>query len=85
LVGSQGIELEFHRTTCPFRGDDPDSYIAEFEENFGPMVTARAVLGDKFEALHKDLEALFGEVNQATDGSVHLEAEYLVAIGRKPA
>jgi SAM-dependent methyltransferase len=85
LVGGQGIELEFHRTTCPFRGDDQESYTAEFEDNFGPMVMARAALGDKWDALHQDLDALFGQVNQATDGSVHIEAEYLVAVGRKPA
>ncbi|MFL5844649.1 MAG: class I SAM-dependent methyltransferase [Solirubrobacteraceae bacterium] len=86
LVGSQGIELEFHRASCPFLGADPESYQREFEDNFGPLVTARKALGEEaFAALHADLLALVERSNRATDGSVRIEADYLVAVGRKPA
>lgn len=85
LVGSQGVELEFHRGLCPFLGDDVESYQADFEANFGPLVMARAALGDGFAALHDDLLALVERNNVATDGSVRIEAEYLVAVGTKPA
>lgn len=85
LVGSQGVELEFHRATCPFLGDDLQSYQADFEQNFGPLVMARRALGDAFAALHDDLAELFERHNRATDGSVHIEGEFLVAVGTKPA
>lgn len=85
LVGSQGIELEFHRATCPFTGDDVESYQADFEANFGPMVMAQRALGDAFAGLHDDLRELIERRNKATDGSVRLEAEFLVAVGTKPA
>lgn len=85
LVGSQGIELEFHRALCPFEGNDAETYQADFEANFGPMVMARQVLGEGFSAVQEELAGLFARNNKATDGSVRLEAEYLVAVGTKPA
>jgi ubiquinone/menaquinone biosynthesis C-methylase UbiE len=86
LVGSQGVELEFHRATCPFTGDDIASYQEEFEANFGPMVTARRMLGEEgFAAVRADLQELLERNNSATDGSIRMEAEYLIAVGRKPA
>lgn len=83
LVGSQGIDLEFERHTCSFRGESVESFMVEFEENFGPIVTARKVLGDGYAALRADILALDRANNLATDGTMHIEAEYLVAIGRK--
>jgi SAM-dependent methyltransferase len=84
LVGSQGVELEFVRTTCPFHGDSLESFMTEFEDNFGPTVTARRVLGEAaYAQLRRDIVRLDEEHNLATDGSLHIEAEYLIAIGRK--
>lgn len=86
LVGSQGIELEFVRDTCPFTGETPDALLTEFETNFGPMVMARAALGEEgFAALHDDLAALYATNDVDPGESIRFEAEYLVAIGRKPA
>lgn len=85
LVGSQGIELEFHRALCPFEGDDFETYQADFEANFGPMVMARKTLGDGFAALQADLKALLTSLNKRDDGGIRIEAEYLVAVGTRPA
>ncbi|CAN5236584.1 hypothetical protein BH24ACT23_BH24ACT23_12020 [soil metagenome] len=50
------------------------------------MVTARAVLGEEgWAALSDDLDELFRSVNQTTDGSIHIEGEYLEVVARKPA
>jgi SAM-dependent methyltransferase len=85
LVGSQGVELEFRRELLVMEADDPATFLADFEANFGPLVMARRVLGDDgFAAVHDDLTALYERHNSATDGRVRMEAEYLVAIGRKP-
>ncbi|MDX6663849.1 MAG: hypothetical protein QOG68_55, partial [Solirubrobacteraceae bacterium] len=84
LVGSQGVALEFHRDTLVIEGPDAEEYLADFEANFGPLVVARRLLGDDgFAAVHADLQALYSDANTATDGGLHVEAEYLVAVGRK--
>jgi SAM-dependent methyltransferase len=84
LVGRQGIELEFHREMLVFETADLEAFQAEFEENFGPMVTARTVLGERYSAVHDDLTELYARHNTATGGGARIEAEYLVAVGRKP-
>ena len=87
LVGSQGIELEFHRENLAMQHElGEDAFFDEFAMNFGPLVMARKALGDDgFAALRSDMVELYGEGNEATDGSTLIHAEYLVAIGRKPA
>ncbi len=84
LVGSQGVALEFHREVLLLEADSPDIYLAGFERDFGPLVVARGMLGDRYEALHDDLAALMSDVNTATDGTMRSELEYLVAVGRVP-
>lgn len=83
LVGSQGVALEFRRNLLTFVADDAEAFQAEFEANFGPLVVARAMLGEAFGALHDDLTGLYATHNTATDGSLRMQAEYLVAVGRR--
>lgn len=85
LVASRGVKLEFHRAVCPFVGETPEQFTADFARDFGPMVMARAALGDAFDALYEDLLEHTRRQNVATDGTVRIEAEYLVAVGRVPA
>src|SRR4051794_16889502 len=86
LVGSQGIELEFRREMLAIEHEEgAGPFFDEFAGNFGPLVMARNALGDGFAALPDDMVALYEEGNEATDGSTRIPAEYLVAIGRKPA
>jgi SAM-dependent methyltransferase len=56
----------------------PEAVVEFFRENYGPTNRAFASLdADKQAALHADLEQLWSRHNQATDGTVHVEAEYL--------
>ena len=49
-----------------------------FRTHFGPAQRAFAALpDDKREDLRRDMEALYVRHNRATDGTVHVEAEYL--------
>jgi ubiquinone/menaquinone biosynthesis C-methylase UbiE len=81
-----GLNLNFERRMNDFREESLQLYLDTFGSNFGPMVTARAVLGDEgWTALRGDLDALFDRVNKATDGTVHIEGEYLEVVARKPA
>jgi SAM-dependent methyltransferase len=87
LVGSQGIELEFHRGNLAMEDDRAAGpFFDGFASNFGPLVMARQALSeDAFAALRNDLIALYEEGNEASNGGTRINAEYLVAVGRKPA
>jgi hypothetical protein len=54
-----------------------------YEEKFGPMVMAKAALGEQWAELRSDMVSLFDSWNIANDWSCRIEAEYLVTVGRK--
>ena len=78
-----GVELTFEKKMNEFRETDPETYQETFKGNFGPMVKAREALGDKWQALSDDLDAFFDEVNEADDGSVLINGEYLEVVGKR--
>ena len=84
LMEPLGVELSFERLVNVFVHSSIDEYTEHFTNNFGPMVTARAVLGDKWPAARAELDEFFAAENQATDGGLHYEAEYLQTIARVP-
>lgn len=84
LLEPHGVELSFERLTNVFREESLELYSERFDTNFGPMVMARAALGDGWPALRNELDAMFAAENQATDGSMRFEAEYLQTVARKP-
>ena len=57
--------------------------VTFYEEKFGPMVMAKAALGERWPELRSDLVSMFESANEAGDGSVRVAAEYLVTVGRK--
>lgn len=85
LLEPLGLELSFERKVNVFQHEDLEEYSEHFERNFGPMVTAKAVLGDRFAELSDATRELFAEANQATDGGARIEGEYLQTVARKPA
>ncbi len=85
MLEPHGLELEFEHEMARFEHPDVDGFVAFYEQNFGPVVTAKAVLGDGWPELRAELKALFDEWNQADDGSVRIDSEYLVTVGRKSA
>ncbi len=61
-----------------------DECIGFFESNFGCAVTARKVLGVKsWNELRGDIGLLFSGLNKATDGTLVLEHEYLLALANR--
>ncbi len=85
MLEPHGLELEFDHDTAHFEYPDVDGFVAFYEQNFGPIVTAKAVLGDTWPELRAELKALFETFNQADDGSVRIDSEYLVTVGKKSA
>jgi SAM-dependent methyltransferase len=86
LLEPHGIELAFSNEVVRFEYASPDGLLVDQETNFGPLVTARAVLGDEgWAVLREDLRAMYDEVNENTDGTYGADMEYLQTIGRRPA
>ena len=85
LFGGTGVELEFARGRNPWRFDSHEHYVAFMETNYGPTVKARERLTAeaRWQECRAEILALAERRNEATDGSLLMYAEYLVAVGDK--
>ncbi len=63
-----------------FEFDSPQQWLEYTEENLGPVVMAKAVLEPegKWEAVRADLVELQESSNEADDGSLRNQGEYLL-------
>ena len=79
------VVLDFDRGTNPWRFESPEAWVAFMETAYGPTLKARQRLtGEgRWEACRAEMVALAERRNEATDGSLHMEAEYLITIGHK--
>jgi hypothetical protein len=86
LFDGLGVELELEREPVVFRYDSVEEAVEIFEAKFGPVVKARERLEPegRWNALRDDLVRVFGDLNEATDGSFAFPGEYLVVVGRRP-
>jgi hypothetical protein len=58
--------------------------MRRLNESFGGRVMAKRMLPpDVFESMEKELETLFREHNQGTEGRVAIPNEYLLVVARK--
>jgi SAM-dependent methyltransferase len=76
-----GEQVSFERLKVAFRDDSIEEWMARNERTLGPTVMAKEVLeaDGKWEPLREQLTALYADANEASDGSMHVEAEYLLA------
>jgi hypothetical protein len=62
----------------------PAEVVESFRKYYGPTQRAFDSLGlDEQAALRNDLERLWAEHNQATDGTTNVPAEYLEVVAQK--
>ncbi|CAN5395891.1 virulence-associated methyltransferase [soil metagenome] len=80
-----GLTPEISRGQAVIARPSTDAVIQMWEENFGPVVVARAVLGDGYPALRADLVDFFERSNEADDGSFRVTFEYMITVAPKPA
>jgi SAM-dependent methyltransferase len=73
-------DFTFERHSATIEWESAGSFADYFSERFGPLVTARAMLGERFAELHEKLIAVFEARNQADDGSLHMPQEYLQSV-----
>lgn len=84
MLEPHGLELEFAHEVFVFEQPSVEAYIELFERDFGPLVMAKAAVGERAPELHEAFSAMAHKANSATDGSAKIESEYLITIARKP-
>ena len=74
--------FEFERHVNRIEWESVDRFADFFLARFGPMVTAKAMLGDRFAELREQVVGIWRAANEAADGSLRLPQEYLLSIVR---
>lgn len=87
LFEGTGIELSFERATNPMRFPSADAYVSFMEEHYGPLLKARQRLeGEgRWAECRAEVVALCEEVDEGDEDGLHMEVEYVLIEGRKPA
>jgi SAM-dependent methyltransferase len=80
FAGATGFEFE--RRVSTLESDSLDGFLDFFVDRFGPLVTARQLLGDRFPELRERIAEIWSEANEAQDGSLRLPQEYLLSVVR---
>jgi SAM-dependent methyltransferase len=85
LFDDTPVEFQFARGANPWRFDSAERYVAFMETHYGPTVKARERLSaeGRWDDCRDEILAMADRRNEATDGSLLMNAEYLIAIGRK--
>ena len=83
MLEPHGLVLEFGREIVRFEAPSVEEYVRKYEEEFGPIVMAKAALGERWPDLRRDLVETFGSWNGGGDAGFEMDAEYLVTVGWK--
>jgi ubiquinone/menaquinone biosynthesis C-methylase UbiE len=85
LFTDTSVELEFARGYNPWRFDSAEHYVVFMETQYGPTLKARERLSaeGRWEQCREEIHAMAERRNEATDGSLLMHAEYLIAVGSK--
>jgi SAM-dependent methyltransferase len=75
-------EFDFERHSATVEWESTAAWADYFFERFGPLVTARQMLGERFTELSNEIVAIFEERNEADDGSLRLPQQYLQSVMR---
>jgi SAM-dependent methyltransferase len=83
LFAAVATSFEFERHVNWIEWESPGGFAELFMARFPPMVTARAMLGDRFGELRERIVEIWKNANQANDGRLRLPQEYLLSIIRR--
>jgi SAM-dependent methyltransferase len=82
LFGGVAIGFEFERHVNRIEWESVDAFADFFMAHFPPMVTAKAMLGERFTEMRERVVEVWKRRNEATDGRLLLPQEYLISIVR---
>lgn len=76
------VQLSFHHAAVGVSLASVEDAVGLFEERSGPVMAARDALGPagRWPEARAAMAALFAEADVATEGSLRMEADYLVAL-----
>lgn len=79
------VSVEIQPRMAPIRFASKQA-VMEFHERYnGPLVALRSTLPpESYDALVVELDGLTDHFNQATDGTVLIDSEYLLVVAKKP-
>jgi SAM-dependent methyltransferase len=85
VFAGSGIEFEFTRGHNPWRFDSAEAFVEFMETHYGPTLKAREKLTaeGRWDDCREELIAMAQRRNEATDGSLFMRSEYLIAVGTK--
>ena len=83
LFADHPVRVEFAHGFTPWRFARPDDYVRFMETRYGPMIAARNRLTAEgsWDACRAEVLAMAERRNEATDGTLLMQAEYLVTVG----
>jgi len=86
LFAASGATVTCTPERVPFAGDSVEAWIGEEEQRLGPLILAREALEPegRWEEVRAKLVEQTAAANQATDGSLLLEPEYLLSVIELP-
>jgi hypothetical protein len=82
LFGKVATGFEFERHVNRIEWESLEGFADFFMAHFPPMVTAKAMLGNRFSEMRERIVDVWRRRNQATDGRLLLPQEYLLSIVR---
>jgi len=77
-----GSEIQVERRSLELREESPEAWTAFMEESFGPFVSARATLGERWSELRQELVRIYAKANESQNGKLAIHQEYLLAVVR---
>jgi SAM-dependent methyltransferase len=79
------VSVEIQPRMAPIRFDSKQA-ARDFQQRYnGPLIALRNILPpERYDALLAQLDQLADQFNHATDGTVAIDAEYLLVVARKP-
>lgn len=85
VLGELDLNPEISRGQAVITKPSTDDAMRLWEERFGPVVVAKAALGERWPELRSDLADFFARSNEASDGSFRVTFEYMVTVAPKPS
>ena len=82
MFAGAGKRFEFERHVTTIDWESVDAFADFFMARFGPLVTARQMLGERFGELRERIVGIWQDANQADDGRLLLPQEYLLSVIR---
>jgi SAM-dependent methyltransferase len=82
LFSNMAQNFEFEQHTNWIEWESLESWTDFFMARFGPMVTAKAMLGERFGELRDRIVDIWRNANEARDGRLRIPQEYVVTVVR---